>query len=366
MRLAPKIFLPVAGVLTVVAMTALGLGVLLIQSLQNHLLERLAQGYEVTVQLAMDRSIDEARNLAAVFLRLPEVEAAYRLALSGNIHDEADPTVQEARQSLRRALAPMLSGYAAATGTKLKLHFHLPNGRSLVRLWQPVNFQKGTTQLDISDDISAFRQTVVEANAKRQPQQGLEVGVGGLSLRNVQPVTAADGTHLGSAEVLMDMDLLFEEASRRLQVDMAIFIDDRLLPIAVQFQDPAKHPHIGSFVQVRAPHSPETVQALDASWLAQGLQKRATRQHGTRFLTAVPLQDFSGNPVGVLVLSQDITSMTALLKRAGGAAAMAIIAILAGVLLVVYLTVRIVVLKPLAHLTQAALAIRNGQLDTTI
>jgi nitrate/nitrite-specific signal transduction histidine kinase len=36
------------------------------------------------------------------------------------------------------------------------------------------------------------------------------------------------------------------------------------------------------------------------------------------------------------------------------------------VLLVVFLTVRIVVLKPLAHLTHAALAIRNGQLDATI
>jgi nitrate/nitrite-specific signal transduction histidine kinase len=78
------------------------------------------------------------------------------------------------------------------------------------------------------------------------------------------------------------------------------------------------------------------------------------------------LAGFLRESSGVLVLSQDITSMTALLERAGGAAAMAVIAILAGVLLVVFLTVRIVVLKPLAHLTHAALAIRNGQLDATI
>jgi hypothetical protein len=366
MRLASKIFLPVAGGLLVVTAIAVGLGILFVQSLQNHLLHEQAQRDMATIRLLMHQATQEARDLTSLFLRLPEVENAYRLALSGTIDDEADPKVHEARLQLRRTLEPMLAGYAAATGTKLKLHFHLPNSRSLVRLWRKTNFERGGVPLDISDDISPFRQTVVEANSKRHPQHGLEVGVGGFDLRYVLPVTAADGTHLGSAEVLMDLGELLDAASASLQVDAAIFMDDRLLPIAVKLQDAAKHPRMGRFVQVRAPHDPKTAGAVDATWLAQTMQQPQTRHQEDRFLAAFPLQDFSGALVGVLVLSHDTHLLSALLQRAGLIASAVAAVFLGMILLVISLTVRQVVLLPLGRLTQAALRIRDGHLETEI
>lgn len=366
MRLAPKIFLPLGAVLTAAALLVLALGYFIAQDIQRHLLERLAHNYETTIRLLMEHSITEARDVAALFLRLPEVEAAYRIALSGNINAEDDPKAQEARQMLRTALKPLLAGYEKTTGNKLKLHFHLPSNRSLVRLWRSVNFQRGGKDLDISDDISSFRQTVVRANAERQPQSGVEVGVGGFDLRSVLPITAADGTHLGSVEVLVELGTILDEAAHRLGVDLALFMNDNLLPIAIQLQDTSKYPHLGGFVQIRAPADSATVAAMDPDWLMQASGGRTLRASTNRVLLAFPLHDFSKKQIGVLAIAQDTQELTALMRRAGSLAWIVGLALLALVYGVIHITISRTVLRPLHRLTRAALDIRNGSLDVEI
>lgn len=74
--------------------------------------------------------------LASLFGRSPEAVKAFRLAQQGNMDDENDAFAQKARTYLRQALGPILADYEKNTGEKLKLHFHLPNSRSLVRLWR--------------------------------------------------------------------------------------------------------------------------------------------------------------------------------------------------------------------------------------
>jgi hypothetical protein len=363
MRLAPKLFLPVAlGFLFTLAALAF-MGLSLFQDLQHHLLRRIALDHATSVRIQMEAATREAAQLASLFLRLPEVEAAYRLALSGNIHDEADPTVQRARMQLRTALAPMLAGYQQTTGTKLKLHFHLPNGRSLVRLWRQTNFERQGKAMDISDDISGYRQTVVHANRTLRPQQGLEVGVGGFDLRSVLPLAAADGSHLGSVEVLVELAPILEELSSKLQTEMAVFMKHDFLPIAIQLQDPQKYPRIGAFVQVRAPKDPVTAAAILPQWLEEALQGEAMLFAGERFLSAYLLRDFSNVPVGVLVLGQDTSFLLGILHHAFlrflGTALFCLLLIV----LISWIVMHRVVLRPLGQLTHLALRIRDGDMD---
>jgi len=311
----------------------------------------------------MEAATREAAQLASLFLRLPEVEAAYRLALSGNIHDEADPTVQRARMQLRTALAPMLAGYQQTTGTKLKLHFHLPNGRSLVRLWRQTNFERQGKAMDISDDISNFRQTVVHANRTLRPQQGLEVGVGGLDLRSVLPITGTDGTHLGSIEVLVELGPILETLASKLQTDIAVFMKQEFLSIAIQLQDPKKYPQIGGFVQVRAPKDPATAAAILSSWLEEGLHGEAMLFSGDRFLAAYPLYDFSNIPVGLLVLGNDTTFLSEILQSAFFRFLGTTLICIFFIFLVSWIVMQRVVLRPLGRLTHVALQIRDGNLE---
>ena len=74
-----------------------------------------------------------------------------------------------------------------------QFQFHLPNMTSFYRVHEPEKF---------GDDLSAFRQTVVEANKTNKIVQGLEGGVAGVGFRYVVPVEY-NGQHIGSVELGM-------------------------------------------------------------------------------------------------------------------------------------------------------------------
>lgn len=97
----------------------------------------------------------QAVDMSALFAQLPAVDAAYATAMQGDINDENSPLAQEAREMLRRDLASMLKSFETYSGEKLQLHFHLPNGRSLVRLWRDKQAKIDGKWVDISDDLSS-------------------------------------------------------------------------------------------------------------------------------------------------------------------------------------------------------------------
>ena len=87
------------------------------------------------IKSGLDAAAGAALEQAAVFSRMPEVLAAYELAHSGDIGNEADPQVQQAREGLRASLRPHLDGFAAVLGgRKLQIHFHLSNSTCVAHL----------------------------------------------------------------------------------------------------------------------------------------------------------------------------------------------------------------------------------------
>lgn len=81
------------------------------------------------VELLATQAFEEA----ALFTELPVVLRVFELAHSGNINDPESPQSQQARELLRAGLALTLKGIENQVGAKLQLHFHLSNGRSLLR-----------------------------------------------------------------------------------------------------------------------------------------------------------------------------------------------------------------------------------------
>ncbi|MFZ5761971.1 MAG: cache domain-containing protein, partial [Thermodesulfobacteriota bacterium] len=139
---------------------------------------------------------------AAKKTRATRVRATFKNALDQNLQNlslamETLATNQEVirafaagdRETLVRDLAPY--------NEKLKkeydidqFQFHTPPATSFLRLHQPDKF---------GDDLSSFRNTVVEANRNKKRVVGLEVGVGGPGLRVVYPIATESG-HIGSVE----------------------------------------------------------------------------------------------------------------------------------------------------------------------
>lgn len=92
--------------------------------------------------------------------------------------------------ALANIFAPHFAQLSEETGVA-QYQFHTPEAISILRVHNPGKY---------GDDLSAFRHTVVEANANQKSVFGLERGRAGLGIRGIAPITH-DGKHVGTVEI---------------------------------------------------------------------------------------------------------------------------------------------------------------------
>lgn len=105
------------------------------------------------------------------------------------------------RQALLDVTLPIYRSMKEKYGIS-QFQFHLPDATSFLRLHKPAQF---------GDSLASFRATVVMANRERRIVVGLEVGVGDLGYRVVEPVADQGGAHLGTVEFGGAIDKAFIE-----------------------------------------------------------------------------------------------------------------------------------------------------------
>ncbi len=270
-----------------------------------------ARDKSVSIYNDIKRISHKALLQASLFVGNPQIKAAYELAHTGNIDDEKDPQVQQARLQLRRYFQPIIKEYLKQSGAKsLAMHFHLPNGRSFVRLWREGwQAMRNGEKVDISDDISSFRKTVMEINqGNHTPLNGIEVGRGGFAIRGLAAVSDENGKHLGSNEVLYGMDNLLEMIDTNHSMRYAVFMDSNLLTVATRLKDEKKNPRLGKrHVLVATTGSQTDYRDISVDLLDRGLKEMAFAVVGNDHHTVFPILDYSGKSIGVFVIMYDIS-----------------------------------------------------------
>ncbi|MCL1925884.1 MAG: PAS domain-containing protein, partial [Syntrophorhabdaceae bacterium] len=246
-------------------------------------------------------------------MRLPAVIKAYEIALGGNIDDPRSPQSQAARELLRKELAPILATHEEMTGQKPQIHFHLPNGLSLVRLWREKNTRVDGEWVDISDDISSYRHTVMEVNRTGKAVMGLEPGSGGFAIRGVIPVKAPNGRRLGSAEVLQDFDSLLAAATSG-EMMVSVYANKELLDFSVKLQDSEQDQFKGDFVRINKAHALESL--ITPEILLKGKTENFYENCGSAILAVRPLNDYSGRQVGVMVCAMNTEAISGFMGTA--------------------------------------------------
>ena len=283
-------------------------------SLNRHT-EELAQRINALIESESKRALEQA----SFFSQLPFVRDAYELAASGAMDNESDPKAQQARESLRRELAPFIAGYKSVTGAgEFRLHFHLPNGRSLVRLWRDGwQVKRDGKKLDVSDDISSFRKSVVDINSgAHTPLTGIEVGRGGFALRGLAPVVGKDGKHLGSNEVLVSFGEVIKAAQLGAGQHYGVYMNSDLLPVATKLQDPKQYPVVdGAYVLCATDDKEAIIGQARGDLLNAARNGLATKMAGTSKIAAFPLRDYSGRQVGIFVLTLDMGEQIQAMSR---------------------------------------------------
>ncbi|SKA92567.1 methyl-accepting chemotaxis protein [Paucidesulfovibrio gracilis DSM 16080] len=288
----------------VCSVVALGLGAMLIvraevNDLHDMSLKSRAQAKVESIREEIDLASRLARNMASLYSTRPEVIQAYIQAHRGNIDAPADPQAQAAREQLREAFRDELAGFKAVSGAPLKLHFHLPNGRSLARLWRDKQTKRDGQWVDISDDISSFRQTVLDVNRTGQPVQGIELGRGGFVIRGLAPIQDG-GEQLGSVEVLVDFSPILDAAQDEDGSSVLLFMNADKLPITTRLQDADKFPIIGDYVLVSGDQKTLDDQNLTSDVLSLGRQGLTMDASGSHVQGIFPVRDYQDTQIGVM------------------------------------------------------------------
>ncbi|WP_320170286.1 methyl-accepting chemotaxis protein [Maridesulfovibrio sp.] len=316
-----------------------------------------------SVVTGIDDASLAARQEASLFSQRPGIVDAFKLAHSGDISDENSPESQRAREDIRKLLKTDLKGFQSLGGGKLRLHFHLPNGRSLVRLWRDKQAKRGGKWVDISDDISSFRQTVLDVNRQGVPLGGIELGRGGFAIRGLVPVKSESGESLGSVEVLKNFAPILkgvEDAG----ISTMLFMNKNLLETATSLRDTSKYPVVNDeYVLVSSTNADKYIPLISRDLLDQGRNEQAILNIGGTALATLPIRDYKGRQVGILVGAVNLENMVQLSRSANISLLACLGAILFVPLAIIYFILRAQVVNPVRQITSKIRDINEDKAD---
>ncbi|MFP4365239.1 MAG: methyl-accepting chemotaxis protein, partial [Spirochaetia bacterium] len=298
-----------------------------------------------TVQALVQDFQNQGLRLATVFSEMEGVVQAYQMEDEEAARELMDNTVQPVVQRIEDH----------SNIQELRLHFHKPPARSFYRCW--------TDRWD--DDLSGFRQTVIEINRTGAAIRATEIGRGGPVIRGIVPVES-DGVQLGSVEVYFSpLELLpFIDAGGSLRG--AIFLVDAQKAREIFFEDDLENYFSGEFgpsliSEVSADWiDPEDV--LDAQTLRESIETRnsVVDFHGNYGVGYVPLNDFQGNVIAHIAVVQDVSAEIA--SSRASTRNIIISVIIGGFLIMVssLLYIRFSILRPISEQSKALALIAQG------
>jgi len=242
--------------------------------------------YSSILQLMDDA---ERRELASIFENVKaSITAQGHAAQAMSALVAGMPDVQQAmvagdRERLAQLFVPGFDALKKDFGVR-QFQFHTPPATSFLRVHKPAKF---------GDDLSGFRQTVVETNNARKAIYGLEIGKAGLGVRGMVPI-AANGQHQGSVEFGMSFgQAFFDDYTKAHDVLLALHLK----------RDAGMEP----FASTLGSDS-----LLDEGALQMVFRNGASISKGEAkglpmAVYADVVTDYSGKPIGVLQVAKDRT-----------------------------------------------------------
>jgi methyl-accepting chemotaxis protein len=369
-RVVRSLLLKAAIPLSVILILASGLLAVLVfrqlEVIRARLDEQIVLGKQGEIDRAVDRAGREALEKAALFAELPEVQAAYAVALAGDIDDEADASAQMAREMLRRDLSAALQGFETAVGQPMQLHFHLPSYRSLVRLWREKQIRRNGEWLDVSDDLSSFRPSVIDVNRTGRTVAGIEVGQGGFVIRGLCPVRDADGEPIGSVEMLAQFDAIFHSVADENQ-SFHLYMNRENLTVAGRLQDPDRNPVLHEqYVWVSGVGDDSLKTDLPRALLDAGRAGLHIERQPGHVVAAFPIADYRDNQVGVMVMISDTGEVDALFRTLSGVFGVGSLVMAVLAVLCLNLVLSRVVIRPLRAMMRHVAVLAGGDLGQSI
>ncbi|GGZ26967.1 methyl-accepting chemotaxis sensory transducer [Shewanella chilikensis] len=273
----------------------------------------------------IDSSGKLAEALATVVANTPEMQQEFAFGDRDSLNNRS-----------QQLFVPLKRDFAVQ-----QFQFHLPPATSFLRVHKPEKF---------GDDLSGFRQTVVQTNNSKQPIMGLEKGVAGLGIRGLAPMTY-QGQHTGSVEFGMSFGQPFFDA----------FKQNYQAEIALLTPDSSGYRRFGGTFETAAFKDTALLQKVQQGKADKSLISLNNNSH---VLYLHQVTDFSDNPIGVLAIAMDRSHSEASLWYIKlKLVAIGAIALLAGAVIAFFIARSIT--RPIAQTTSAMEDIAQGEGDLT-
>ncbi len=259
------------------------------------------------------------------------------------------------RASLVSSFPKMIRETSALDRTRtLKVHFHVTPAKSFLRTWKPGKF---------GDDLSGFRQTVVDVQNTGAKISGIEAGRAGLAIRGVVPVLDDSGKIVGSVEAFCDLAQVIGNFSRGTGDKAALFRIEQVKTFKKHGSDEIR---FGNISMLFAQDQSLVKQFIDKDFLTRGLSRQVTKLAGNMLLVATPLKDYAKNASGVYVSFTDLApfkqAQFSSMVKAGSVALVSFVLLAASVILLVSR----VVVRPLNHTVDVLNEVSKGNLSQSV
>ncbi len=289
----------------------------------------------------------ELRELETLFDNAQaEIKSTGHLAQALSLMVAQTPEIQKLfaegdRQALAKRTVPLFKLFRDKFAVR-QFQFHTPPAISFLRAHKPEKF---------GDDLSSFRKTVVKTNATKQPVFGLEKGVAGLGIRGIVPVFY-NKKHIGSVEFGMSFGRpFFEKFKKEYDVDISLYVkrDNNFQTLGTTLE---KNDLLSNAAMNKAIEGNE-------------VSLQSVYKHLPVTVYARAINDFSGQPVGILEIVMDRSSYVAAVNRIRN-----ITIIVCGLMFVVGLILVYFISKgisnPIKHTVDAMNDIAGGEGDLTM
>ncbi|MBB6479356.1 methyl-accepting chemotaxis protein [Spirochaeta isovalerica] len=292
----------------------------------------------------------KALSMASLIANNPAIIEAYSLGSVDEIHDalknQADPLIDKLQDALEVE--------------HLRVHFHIAPARSLYRTWSDA----------WGDDLSGFRNSVIQTIQTGKPIMGIELGKGGMVIRGVHPVRV-NGRVVGSLELYFQPQQMLQMMSADEEASGLVLLAERERLLDIMFESDLANYDLGQIGPVMVSYrssdwiDPQTLLSEKLINEARSMNETVYDSRGDMVISYIPINDFRGQAVGLYVFISDTSEQMARLNRSSSEliALMAVINVLMLGGLIFWLSK--FVIRPIKRQDKAVEIISKGSGDLT-
>lgn len=231
------------------------------------------------LEAALENKLESAATNAFAISQNPEL----KMALLDNDRDAAIEEVSKFQKA-----------YVENTGADdIKIHLHSAALRSFLRSWKPSKY---------GDDLSGFRNSLVQVRAEKKLMVIFEAGRAGLLLRGISPIFK-DGEYLGSLEFIQGVKSVSQKFNARGK-HYVMILTPETLKTATDAKDNIK---FGKYTLANNNwFTPEDI-AFAKSIDFDELIRKGSLITQKYFITVEAVKDFEGDIAGYHILGEDVS-----------------------------------------------------------